>query len=250
MHPALKQTQHRPWPLPETRWKWRQSWLDLAFIHFRSNADALRTKIPPGLKIQEFGGSAWIGLVPFRMAGVMRRPFPDVPGFSSFPEMNLRTYVEAGGKPGVWFFSLDAASLPVVFGGRRIYGLPYFRARMSHSREGEGINFSSDRLSDEARFVGRYRPIGEPGYPERGTFEHWMAERYCLYATRRDGGLNRVEVHHAPWPVQRAEVSIMENSILAAAGVTADDSEPVCHFSSGVDVVSFPAARVGEAMHP
>lgn len=244
MHPALTKTAHRPWPLPATHWRWRQSWRDLAFIHYRASAETLRVKIPAGLNLQEFDGSAWIGLVAFRMSGVMRRPFPAVPGFSSFPELNLRTYVKADGKPGVWFFSLDADSLPIVFGGRRIYGLPYFHARMSHRCDDEWIGFTSERCDGQARFAARYRSIGDPKFPKAGTFEHWMAERYCLYAGGAGRGLRRVEVHHAPWPVQRAEVSILENSICAAAGINALGAEPVCHFSSGVDVVSYRAERV------
>src|SRR5262245_19320311 len=120
MHPALHVVEHRPWPLPQGEWKWRQSWLDLAFIHYRAEAMSIRAVLPAGIRLQEFDGTAWVGVVPFRMAGVMRRPLPDVPGFSSLHELNLRTYVEVGGKPGVWFFSLDADSSPLVFGGRRI----------------------------------------------------------------------------------------------------------------------------------
>jgi uncharacterized protein len=116
MHESLRYLDHRPWPLPTTPWAWRQSWLDLAFIHYRVATSALRTIVPAGLTVQEFDGSAWVGLVPFRMAGVMRRGLPDIPGFSMFPKLNLRTYVERDGKPGVWFFSLDAASWPIVLG--------------------------------------------------------------------------------------------------------------------------------------
>src|SRR5690606_4642989 len=130
MHPPLASLDHRPWPLPTGDWKWRQSWLDLAFLHYRVDATELREKLPRGVHLQEFDGSAWVGLVPFRMAGVRRRLLPDLPPLDSFPELNLRTYVEAGGKPGVWFFSLDADCWPIVWGGRRIYDLPYSPARM------------------------------------------------------------------------------------------------------------------------
>lgn len=238
-HPSLQHLAHRPWPLPAAPWKWRQSWLDLAFIHYRADASALRGLLPSGLSLEEFDGSAWLGVVPFRMAGVMRRPLPDLPPFSSFPELNLRTYVTAGGKPGVWFFSLDADSWPIVFGGRWLYGLPYFSAAMTQRPQGNGFAFTSTRRHGEARFVGRYRPLGEPFLAERGTFEHWATERYCLYSRTPRGRLERVEVHHAPWPLQRAEIEIETNSILAAAGLSALSDEPRYLFSRGVDVVSF-----------
>lgn len=93
-HESLPHLDHRPWPLPDKPWAWRQSWLELAFIHYRVTAVSIRQLIPPTLTIQEFDRSAWVGLVPFRMAGVMRRGLPDIPGVSTFPELNLRTYVE------------------------------------------------------------------------------------------------------------------------------------------------------------
>jgi uncharacterized protein YqjF (DUF2071 family) len=162
MHPSLREMAHRPWPLPKAKWTWRQSWLDLAFIHYRISAASLRRMIPEQLQVQEWDGSAWVGLVPFRMAGVMKRPLPDLPGFIEFPEMNLRTYVEVDGKPGVWFFSLDAASWPVVWGGRHLYGLPYFSAKMRQKQQDGWWNYSSRRGASGALFTARYRPVGDP----------------------------------------------------------------------------------------
>lgn len=239
MHPALRKIDHRPWPLPSHGWKWRQSWFDLAFIHYRVAPEKIRAFLPAGVCLQEFDGSAWVGLVPFRMAGVMRRPLPDLPSFSSFPELNLRTYVEVGKKAGVWFFSLDADSWPIVFGGRHIYGLPYFSASMQLGHVGGWFSFRSVRRIGSARFAARYRPIDDVFFSERGTFEHWVTERYCLYSFSERRGVSRVEVHHAPWPLQRAEVVVDECSILSSAGISLIEDDPICHFSTGVDVVSF-----------
>lgn len=237
MHPAFHHIGHRPWPLPQKPWFWRQSWLDLAFIHHRVEATNLEALLPAGVELERFDGTAWIGLVPFRMAGVMRRPLPDLPFLSTFPELNVRTYVTVDGKPGVWFFSLDAASRTVVFGGRNFYNLPYHVARMRH-RETEGwYAFSSLRCRDGARFEARFRPQGEPFFAELGTFEHWATERYCLYS-HSPRGLARVEVHHAPWPLQRVEM-ISEGNLLEPLGIEVLPGEPVCHFSSGVHVVSY-----------
>lgn len=247
MHPALQSVDHRPWPLPNREWTWRQSWLDLAFVHYRVDSRGIRALVPEALKLQEFDGTAWVGLVPFRMAGVMRRPFPDIPGCSSFPELNLRTYVEFAGKPGVWFFSLDADSWPIVFGGRRFYGLPYFSARMRQQFKDGWFSFSSVRRGGAAEFEARYRAIGDVHFARTGTFEHWATERYCLYAGSDRSGICRVEVHHAPWPLQGAEIVIERCSILSAAGISPLESDPIVHFSSGVSVVSFAKERVGES---
>lgn len=243
-HPSLLSVEHRPWPLPNGEWKWRQSWLDLAFIHYRVEAAQIQELLPLGLRVQEFDGSAWVGLVPFRMAGVMRRPFPDVPFFSSFPELNLRTYVECDGKPGVWFFSLDADSWPVVFGGKQFYHLPYHSANMQQVWKDGWCHFSSRRRSSPVEFEARYRPVGKVFTALPRTFEYWATERYCLYSHSSCHGLRRVDVHHAPWPIQRAEVDIKKSDMLKAAGLVPLSDEPIMHFSTGVDVVSFGGENV------
>jgi uncharacterized protein YqjF (DUF2071 family) len=105
MHPALRRTDHRPWAQPSGRWTWRQKWHDLLFAHWPVATSLLRPLVPPELDIEEFDGTSWIGVVPFHMSGVARRPLPDVPFLSAFPELNLRVYVSCAGKPGVWFLS-------------------------------------------------------------------------------------------------------------------------------------------------
>ncbi|EDY81610.1 hypothetical protein VDG1235_1228 [Verrucomicrobiia bacterium DG1235] len=248
MHASLLSTSHRPWPLPPSQWKWRQSWLDLAFIHYRASSREIRSLLPEGVNLQKYDGSAWIGLVPFRMSGVMRRPMPDIPLLSSFPELNLRTYVEVDGEAGVWFFSLDAASLPMVFGGRLLYGLPYYYSKMSHRRQDDWIDFSSSRKRSQVEFSARYRPVGDTFQSPAGTFEHWATERYCLYTTSAKGALERIEVHHQPWPIQKAEVEIERCDLFQSAGITLEDQLPVCHFSSGVNVVSFRKEETSQAL--
>lgn len=141
MHAALTQTDHRPWPIPSRVWTWRQSWKDLLFAHWPVSIDVLRPLVPKGLKIQQFDGTSWVAVVPFRMTGVMRRPFPDLPGVSAFPELNVRLYVERDDKPGVWFLSLDAGNALAVWGAKRWFHLPYYFADMSMTPKGEGFDF-------------------------------------------------------------------------------------------------------------
>jgi uncharacterized protein YqjF (DUF2071 family) len=246
MHRLLRETAHRPWPLPRRGWAWRQSWLDLAFVHYRVDPAQLRQRLPAGLQLQEFDGSAWVGLVPFRMAGVTRRPLPSFPQLSSFHELNLRTYVEADGRPGVWFLSLDADSRLAVLGGRRFYGVPYFHARITQVARDGWFEYSCARRGGGAIFRGRYRPVGGPFIPARGSFGHWAAERYCLYSNAPGGGLARVDVHHAPWPLQEAEVEIRESSMLAAAGIVPAEGRPRSHFSTGVDVLTYSLEEMPE----
>lgn len=187
-------------------------------------------------------GVGWIGVVPFLMKGVTRRPLPAVPGLSAFPELNLRTYVRRGDKPGVWFFSLDAANRFAVWTARSLFGLPYVFARMRVTADGDWIRYRSVRLDDPVglRFEASYRPIGPAFRAERGSLEHWLTERYCLYSTGRDDRLRRAEIHHPPWPLQPAEIEVDVNELLEPWELPAEGLPAHVLFSRAIDVVVWP----------
>lgn len=241
MHAALTKIDHRPWPIPVQSWTWRQSWQDLLFAHWPVPAATLRSLVPAELEIQEFDGTSWVGVVPFRMTGVMRRPWPDLPWLSAFPELNVRLYVVRDGKPGVWFLSLDATNALAVWAARRFFFLPYFRAAMSLNDDGHTIHYRSRRR--DAEFTGSYRPISEPYLAAPGSLEHWLTERYCLYARRSDGSLWRNEVHHLPWPLQSAEATIERNTMLETHGISVSGA-PLLHFARRLDVVVWNGERL------
>ncbi len=245
MHPSLAHLNHRPWPMPTSPWIWRQCWRELLFAHWPIPADVLRPLVPEPLKIQEFDGTSWLALVPFRMTGVMLRPLPDLPWLSAFPEVNVRVYVEHGGKPGVWFLSLDASNPVAVWAARRFFHLPYFRARMSLTRRTDPpstIDYRSER--PDARLLASYRPTSAPYLSAPGTLEHFLTERYCLYARRPDGSLWRNEVHHQPWPLQKAEAEIGTNTLFASHGLTVDGPPALLHYAHEIGVVVWGAERV------
>jgi hypothetical protein len=225
----------------------RQTWSQLLFAHWPISADALRPLVPSCLDIDRFDGTAWLGVVPFRMSGVRITPLPTVPTAGEFLELNVRTYVvprRGEGKPGVWFFSLDASSRLAVFGARTWFHLPYFRAGMSLQCDSEGgaVTYRcrrADPAGAPAVFEGRYRPDGpvEPA-ARSGSIEHWLTERYCLYAVRRQR-LWRGDVEHLPWPLQRAEAEIAWNTMTALP--LADSRRPaLVHYAHRLDVVARP----------
>lgn len=245
-HPALSRVDHRPWPIPAARWIWRQSWCDLLFAHWPVPVADLRPLVPPELEIQEFDGTSWVGVVPFRMQGVMLRPLPDLPYVSAFPELNLRLYVERNGKPGVWFLSLDATNRLAVWAARRFFHLPYFHARISIDEGSEGFDYRSERLegSQPVNFRATYRATSEPYESQPGSLEHFLTERYCLYAQSPAGQLFRADVHHHPWPLQRAEASITTNDLLTPHGLTLEGPPAVLHFTRRIDVVVWPSRAI------
>jgi uncharacterized protein YqjF (DUF2071 family) len=231
VHPALTQTDHRPWPLPQKPWGWRQAWLDLAFIHFEVEPAELRSQIPEGLELELFEGKAWLGIVPFRMEGVSRRGWPTPSILCDFPEINVRTYVTDGKKSGVWFFSLFAPHRTAAWFARNFFQLRYYYARVTTS-EREGIcHYTAKRGALE--FVADYKP-GRSAPSQPGSFSHWATERYCLYSADRKGRLSRAEVQHAKWPLQEATIDIRTNTI---SGMQLGPMHPTVLFSRKVDVV-------------
>jgi uncharacterized protein YqjF (DUF2071 family) len=196
---VTSETEHRPWPLPDEPWANAQTWVDLAFLHWRVDADELGRAVGRAVELDTFDGDAWLGITPFVLADFRLRGLPPVPRWSTFPELNVRTYVTRDGRPGIWFFSLDAASTLAVEGAKRLFKLPYFRAQMSRTRDGDRVRYESARPG--AAFSGSYRGTGDPFHAEPGTLEHFLTERYCLY-TEDGGRAYRADIHHPPWDLQ------------------------------------------------
>ena len=246
MASILSRNAHRPWPLPSSPWIMAQSWHNLLFAHWPVDAAMLRPRIPADLAIDTFEGRAWIGIVPFSMRGVRLRWTPPVPGLSAFPELNVRTYVSAHDKPGVWFFSLDAANALAVAAARVSFHLPYFRAHMQSTKTDGWIHYESKRThsgAPHADFTARYRPMGESFEARRGTLEHFLTERYCLYSANAKR-IYRGEIHHAPWQLQPAEAQFMQNSMAEAARLVLPAEPPLLHFSRQQDMVAWAPNRI------
>lgn len=220
-------------------WLFRMRWLDLLFAHWPMDPSALATLLPVGLELDTFNGMSWLGIVPFTMADVAPRGVPAIPGLSSFPEINVRTYVRHRGRPGVLFLSLDAASRTTVEGGRRVFHLPYFRAEMASVRGGDAIAYRSrriDRRGPPASFTARYRATGPAATAEPGSLADWLTRRMCLFASDRRGRIVRTDIAHADWPLRSAEAEIEENTMAAAHGLHLPDRAPLLMAVDRIDV--------------
>ena len=255
----LDEVSHRPWPLPHGPWLMTQTWHDLLFAHWPVRASSLAGAVPGDLELDLFDGQAWVGIVPFVMTNVAPRGMPALPGLSTFPELNVRTYVRARppvrrpgpasssvpadpvdtSHPGVLFFSLDAGSTLAVHAARLLLNLPYFRAWMEVSTDAGRIGYRSRRLGGAAELVVTYAPAGPAFAPQPGSLEYFLTERYCLYATHRTGRPYRLDIHHPPWPLQPADAEITRNTMAAAAGVLLPEVRPLLHFAKRQDMVAW-----------
>jgi uncharacterized protein YqjF (DUF2071 family) len=256
----LRPQEHRGFPPPRGPWVMRQTWEELLFAHWPLPADALRPLVPSALALDTYDGSAWLGIVPFRMRDVRPRLVPSVPWLSAFAELNVRTYVTAGDKPGVYFFSLDAGNPLAVQLARRLFHLPYFNARFqitrhasSSSRPWDTISYSCQRTdrrsplagSAPAQFVARYRPTGPVFRSQPGSLEAFLTERYCLYSVSPRGTLYRGEIHHRRWPLQPAKAELVHNTLPQADGLPPlPDTAPLLHYAGCLEVLIWPISKV------
>lgn len=224
----------------------RQTWRDVTFLHWPFDPPQLRKLIPAELQVDEFDGTGWVGLVPFRIHGLTTPAGPAVPWLSHFAETNVRTYVvDRNGRRGVWFFSLDAARWPAVLGARLRFGLPYYWSKMDVSRDGDSVRYASVRFA-LGRLFGSRRPptcrvsvrIGS-AVSVPSPLETFLTARFRLFAKLR-GRLIMAEVSHETWPLQQGRLCELQETLLETAGVLRPSLSPLVHFAAGVDVLVAP----------
>jgi uncharacterized protein YqjF (DUF2071 family) len=222
-----------------------QRWERLLFLHWAYEPSQVASLLPGGLALDLFEGRAWVAATPFTLTGLRATALPPLPGLSQFHELNARTYVHRDGVPGVWFFSLDAASRLAVLGARRLYKLPYFHAHMEVTEGEGGIRYVSRRThrgAPEAAFDAFWTPEGPLPESEPGTLSFFLTERYVLFAA--DGrGLHRARIHHCPWPLQAAAVRYVRSTLLEAAGLRTPSEPPLAHHSPAIEVAVWPLER-------
>lgn len=211
-----------------------QTWDKLLFLHWPVEKEQLRRLVPAGLEIDAWEGTAWIGVTPFTIRGIRPPLLPPLPMISNSHELNVRTYVQKDGVPGVWFLSLDASNALAVLGARIGFSLPYFRAEMELTMHGNRIDFRSARTHSSAA-PAEFQATWQVGSPQPdavpGTRDFFLIERYCLYASTGDR-LYRAQIHHRPWPLCTASVDRLASNVIQSHGLPEPRGAPLVHAQS------------------
>jgi uncharacterized protein YqjF (DUF2071 family) len=234
-----REVDHRPWPAPGRPWRLGQTWEHLLFAHWALPSAALAAHVPEQLPLDTRDGCAWLGVTPFLLKALRPIAGPPLPVLSTFPEVNVRTYVTVGGKPGIFFLSLDAASALAVAGGRHFYRLPYFLADMEMDYDGDEVSYRSrrrDARGHPAELELRYRPVSDLREAARDSLEHFLTERYCLYTLDEEKRVVRAEIHHPPWQLQDAAAEIVRNT-MPPPPLTLPAGGPLLHYARRQDVL-------------
>jgi uncharacterized protein len=219
-----------------------QTWENLLFLHWSMDPRVMRPHIPDALELDLFEDRAWVGVTPFAVTGLHLPSLPAIPGFDSFLELNVRTYVHYRGMPGVWFFSLDASKTIPAMAARFLYGLPYFKAEMEFLANGAAFSFSSRRLDRSgARFEARWRMGELLRDADAESLAFFLVERYCLF-TGSTERLSKTRIYHHPWILEEGLLESHHSSMISAAGLPDPVAAPLVHFSRSLNVEVWPPA--------
>ena len=218
------------WPLAYQRWR------ACTFLHWAYEPADVQRLLPSGLKVHTYDGVAWVGLTPFLLCDFRPPGFPAVPGLSTFPETNVRTYVvDRNGLDGLWFLSLDVSSLATVLGARACLWVPYHWAAMTVEANST-VTYRSRRRYPPAA---GHHIVAEPGSPlaaeKLGERDHFLTGRWRAF-TKIAGCLVNVPVAHQAWPLWSVRIHRLDQDLLVAAGLPTPEGRPVAHYSPGVDV--------------
>jgi uncharacterized protein YqjF (DUF2071 family) len=212
-----------------------QQWQDLSYIHWRYEPEEVKALLPPGVEVDTFDGSAWVGLIPFSMRNIGLPGMPPVPYFGSFPEVNVRTYVKCNGVPGVWFFSLDVNRFLPALVARTTYLLPYCWGSAENHRDGDIISAHVQRRWPHGASTSLRLDIGEP-IEQPDDLSVFLSARWGLYSKGLRNGVRYAPVDHERWPLYSANLLSLNDTLVIASGLTAPQGNPHVMFSPGVSV--------------
>lgn len=205
---------------------------DALFAHWPFDPGEVRPQVPRPLELDTYEGRAWVSVVPFVLADAGFRYTPDAARLT-FPEVNLRTYVQFDGQSGLYFFSIDVDSELVAKIVRGTTRLPVYRADIRTRTRDGSVEFRSERRGEPtARFVASYRPDGELFHAESGSLDHWLAERRRMYAPESPG--ERVlyaDISHDRWSLRPADVTVQVNTLFEAADLPAPEGDSHVRYS-------------------
>ncbi len=217
--------------MPQGPWVWYQEWNNLVFIHGRVNAEWLRPLVPANLELDLFQGDAWVSVVPFQMQKIRPRYLPHFNPISDFNEINIRTYVKVGGKPGVYFLSIEGGKQLSCAIAKGISGLPYHYEKINRA----GGTFKTRYL--------QFNFEVKEQIEQKTDLELWLSERYCLY-NYSGSKLSRYEIQHIAWLLQRATVTDLSLTYPLLTATASGFKPELFHYSPGVQVLAWPAVTI------
>jgi len=226
-----------PWPAgPGIRGRVlvSQRWSDAVFLHWRIPPSMAEPHLPPGVEPDIFLGSAWLGLIGFRLHRTRLAGRIPLPWLGSFTEVNVRLYTRGSdGSTGVLFVSLDSPRLPAVLGARAV-GVPYIWSRCRQLTGSGRYGYEVLRFGKQPQSQFIVRPDFDASAGDDLSLE--VTARFGAHACLR-GRTVFVPNTHEPWPLYGADLTGFDTNLLAAAGFPVTGKPESVLFSPGVETV-------------
>jgi len=227
----LSTTEHRPWPLPMSSWRFYQEWNKAIFMHWEVNYEELRKLVPKELEIDLMDGKPWASLVAFTMENIRPKNLPAILPIPTFEEINIRTYVKSNNKTGVYFLSIEASNKLSCFVAKAISELPYRFSKMARDIS----SFTSSNAEFGDNFQVNFQV--EEEQPKKTQLDKWLTERYALFQeTKR--GINKFEIHHVEWPIRNININNLHYEYARFNNLLIGKPHKI-QYSEGVKVVAW-----------
>lgn len=199
----LRSTDHRPWPIPANSWSYYQEWNNAIFLHWEVELSELKKYVPKELQIDTLQGKPWVSVVAFTMEKIRPKNLPYFNPISNFHEINIRTYVKANGKTGVYFLSIEAAKRLSCLVARKISKLPYRYSKIKRSHN----SFESHNKQHNEHLKINFSI--EKKQVEKTSLDSWLTERYALFQEHKNQ-INEFEIHHLTWPSNAIKTYVID----------------------------------------
>ncbi|OLC02160.1 MAG: hypothetical protein AUH46_07045 [Gemmatimonadetes bacterium 13_1_40CM_70_15] len=203
-------------------------WSHLLIVSFEVPEGLVHRVVPPALQLDRWQGRAHVSLVALGMDDVRVRGWR-VPGLPAHPQVNFRTYVRHGNRPGVWFIRQLVPNRLIAAVARWRYNEPF---------DATPIECTAAQTEAEARveyrIARRWRVAAEigptAGRPVAASAAAYFQERYLGYRVDRRGRLTVFRVEHPSWvgrEVRRLEWDVDFAALYGAAWGVLNEPRPV-----------------------
>ena len=227
----LKTTEHRPWKIPTEKWKFYQEWNNAIFLHWQVELSELKKFVPKEFEIDLFEGKPWVSVVAFTMEKIRPKNLPYFPPISNFDEINIRTYIKANNKTGVYFLSLEGGKSLSCKVARGVSKLPYRFSEIKRTKnqyESKNSEFN-DKLN--IQFT-----VGKE-ITKKTELEKWLTEKYALFQDT-EKSINEFEIHHLEWTVNEINLKNLEINYPRFNKLIKNEPNKI-QYSKGVKVVAW-----------
>lgn len=226
-------------------WLMTQDWENVLFLHWPVSKEELRKHVPAELELDLYNDTAWISLVLFTVGESRPRLMPPIPPACNFPELNVRTYVKHGKKPGIYFFSLDAGRDFVVSLTTLGDFLPYRKAKVDYIEEDGRFAFSSHRVEEsepaESFTIGFKPSLGK--MVEKKEMDRFLTDRFTFWRKPKNT-LYRMDITHPEWDLYPVEFQIEQNTMAPFIDFPQDENYPIAHYSPFMKTKYYPPMPV------